>query len=350
MATLARKPAPRVTLAEIARQVGVSSMVASAVLNGATTTTRVAPTTRARVLAEAARLGYRARQPASPRRFTIGVQLAGTGGDTARQVLTGLRQSMIGTDHDLVLLADHRTDNRWADPQAGLGVDAWLHLRIGGEGSDTWPSLTIAPGAQPDAGCTVVIDRTTLGTDVLADLADRQRVVIADPRGASDWPAIRVIDADGVAEEHLTTWMGGENPATLRALMAGRLPGLVAGQTTLIGTDLPSVRGVCQWLAAYHQDHPHEIMPTVAVVDDGWIDWAAEPLAWPVTWYRPSAEGLGVAAMALVLDRVRGAWPDDQGTQIRVRVPINQQVLRNGVAESELSVADGARWMADLAG
>ena len=47
------------TLADIGRDAGVSSMAASAVLNGARTSSRIAPDTRGRILEAAARLQYR---------------------------------------------------------------------------------------------------------------------------------------------------------------------------------------------------------------------------------------------------------------------------------------------------
>lgn len=73
-----RKKTPRAaTLADVGRMVGVSAMAASAVLNGARTSSRIAPETRARILAAAARLRYRpnaaARALADRRMNTLGV-------------------------------------------------------------------------------------------------------------------------------------------------------------------------------------------------------------------------------------------------------------------------------------
>jgi LacI family transcriptional regulator len=69
-----RKPA---TLADVGREAGVSAMAASAVLNGARTTSRVSEDTRRRVLAAAERLRYRpdeaARALSARRMNTIGI-------------------------------------------------------------------------------------------------------------------------------------------------------------------------------------------------------------------------------------------------------------------------------------
>lgn len=65
------------TLADVGRAAGVSAMAASAVLNCAKTSSRIAPETRARILAAAAKLNYRpnvaARALAARRMNTIGV-------------------------------------------------------------------------------------------------------------------------------------------------------------------------------------------------------------------------------------------------------------------------------------
>lgn len=65
------------TLTDVGRAAGVSAMAASAVLNGARTSSRIAQETRERILAAAARLHYRpnaaARALASSRMHTIGV-------------------------------------------------------------------------------------------------------------------------------------------------------------------------------------------------------------------------------------------------------------------------------------
>ncbi|HLP25443.1 MAG TPA: LacI family DNA-binding transcriptional regulator, partial [Acidobacteriota bacterium] len=47
------------TLADVGRIAGVSAMAASAVLNGARTSSRISPETRERILAAANKLAYR---------------------------------------------------------------------------------------------------------------------------------------------------------------------------------------------------------------------------------------------------------------------------------------------------
>ena len=72
-----KKPGRAATLADVGRAAGVSAMAASVVLNGARSSSRIAPETRARILAAAARLRYRpnaaARALAERRMHTIGV-------------------------------------------------------------------------------------------------------------------------------------------------------------------------------------------------------------------------------------------------------------------------------------
>jgi LacI family transcriptional regulator len=72
-----KKPGRAATLADVGRAAGVSAMAASVVLNGARSSSRIAPGTRARILAAAARLRYRpnaaARALAERRMHTIGV-------------------------------------------------------------------------------------------------------------------------------------------------------------------------------------------------------------------------------------------------------------------------------------
>jgi LacI family transcriptional regulator len=72
-----RKPARPATLADVGRAAGVSAMAVSAVLNGARTSSRTAPETRARILEAAERLQYRpnaaARALADRRMNTLGI-------------------------------------------------------------------------------------------------------------------------------------------------------------------------------------------------------------------------------------------------------------------------------------
>ncbi len=81
----ARRHAKPATLADVGRAAGVSAMAASAVLNGARTSSRIAPETRERILEAARRLRYRpnaaARALASRRMDTLGVAAVIDGGD-----------------------------------------------------------------------------------------------------------------------------------------------------------------------------------------------------------------------------------------------------------------------------
>lgn len=65
------------TLADVGREAGVSAMAVSAVLNGAKTSSRIAPETRARIIKAAAKLQYRpniaARALAQRRMHTLGI-------------------------------------------------------------------------------------------------------------------------------------------------------------------------------------------------------------------------------------------------------------------------------------
>jgi len=80
-----KKTARAATLADVGRAAGVSAMAASAVLNAARTSSRIAPETRKRILQAAARLHYRpnaaARALANRRMNTIGVAAVITDGE-----------------------------------------------------------------------------------------------------------------------------------------------------------------------------------------------------------------------------------------------------------------------------
>lgn len=75
--TAKRKAIRAATLADVGREAGVSAMAASAVLNGARTSSRISPETRERILTAATRLRYRpnaaARALAERKMNTIGV-------------------------------------------------------------------------------------------------------------------------------------------------------------------------------------------------------------------------------------------------------------------------------------
>ena len=80
-----KTPVHAATLADVGRAAGVSAMAASTVLNGARTSSRIAPGTRARILAAAAHLRYRpnaaARALADRRMNTLGVAAVVNGGE-----------------------------------------------------------------------------------------------------------------------------------------------------------------------------------------------------------------------------------------------------------------------------
>ncbi len=80
-----KKPSRAATLSDVGREAGVSAMAVSAVLNGARTSSRISPDTRARILDAAARLDYRpnaaARALVRRRMSTIGVVAVVEGGE-----------------------------------------------------------------------------------------------------------------------------------------------------------------------------------------------------------------------------------------------------------------------------
>ena len=88
---LRKKSARAATLADVGRAAGVSAMAASAVLNAARTSSRIAPETRERILQAAARLHYRpnaaARALANRRMSTIGVAAVISGGELTHYFL-----------------------------------------------------------------------------------------------------------------------------------------------------------------------------------------------------------------------------------------------------------------------
>lgn len=85
------KPARAATLADVGREAGVSAMAASAVLNGAQTSSRIATDTRQRILHAAARLRYRpnaaARALANRRMNTLGIATVVQGGELSNYFL-----------------------------------------------------------------------------------------------------------------------------------------------------------------------------------------------------------------------------------------------------------------------
>jgi len=79
------KPVRAATLSDVGREAGVSAMAASAVLNGARTSSRISPETRERIVAASLKLQYRpnaaARALANRRMNTIGLATVFEGGE-----------------------------------------------------------------------------------------------------------------------------------------------------------------------------------------------------------------------------------------------------------------------------
>ena len=134
------------TLADIGRAAGVSAMAASAVINGARTSSRIAPDTRERILAAAARLRYRpnaaARALASRRIHTIGVAAVVVGDELDHyflEVLGGILAAAGRHDQNTTLFTLHN----WSDDAARLRE--FCDGRIDG-------LILIAPTLTPVAG------------------------------------------------------------------------------------------------------------------------------------------------------------------------------------------------------
>lgn len=115
------KPTRAATLADVGREAGVSAMAASAVLNGARTSSRIAPETRERILAAANKLSYRpnaaARALANRRMDTIGVAAVITDGELNNyflEVFNGIVEAAARHDQNTTVFALHD----WAkDPE-----------------------------------------------------------------------------------------------------------------------------------------------------------------------------------------------------------------------------------------
>jgi LacI family transcriptional regulator len=113
-----KKPGRAATLADVGRAAGVSAMAASVVLNGARSSSRIAPETRARILTAAAKLRYRpnaaARALAERRMHTIGVAaVVDVGGELNHyflEVFNGILEA--ATRHRQNTTVDRRPDPR----------------------------------------------------------------------------------------------------------------------------------------------------------------------------------------------------------------------------------------------
>lgn len=117
------KPGRAATLADVGRIAGVSAMAASAVLNGAQTSSRISPETRGRILAAAAELAYRpnaaARALANRRMDTLGVAAVITDGELNHyflEVFNGIVEAAARRDQNVTVFALHD----WARDTARL--------------------------------------------------------------------------------------------------------------------------------------------------------------------------------------------------------------------------------------
>jgi LacI family transcriptional regulator len=108
------KPARAATLADVGQAAGVSAMAASAVLNGAQTSSRIAPETRERIMSAAARLRYRpnaaARALANRRMDTIGVAAVIDGGGLSSyflEIFNGIIEAAARHEQNTTVFALH---------------------------------------------------------------------------------------------------------------------------------------------------------------------------------------------------------------------------------------------------
>jgi LacI family transcriptional regulator len=115
------KPARAATLADVGRAAGVSAMAASAVLNGARTSSRISPETRERIREAASKLAYRpnaaARALANRRMNTLGVAAVIEGGELNHyflEVFNGILEAAARHDQNATVFSLHD----WArDPE-----------------------------------------------------------------------------------------------------------------------------------------------------------------------------------------------------------------------------------------
>jgi LacI family transcriptional regulator len=128
-----RKARHAATLADVGREAGVSVMAVSAVLNGSRTSSRIADETRARILAAAAQLRYRANATAralqARRMNTLGVVTTLTGEELNQyflEVFNGIVESAAaaGQNTTVFVLPDWR--------QAGARLESICDGRIDG--------------------------------------------------------------------------------------------------------------------------------------------------------------------------------------------------------------------------
>lgn len=143
--TKPRKSRRAATLADVGREAGVSAMAASAVLNGARTSSRIAEDTRSRILAAAERLRYRAnataRGLAERRMNTIGLATPLSGNELNQyflEVFNGVIEAAARAGQNTTVFALASWD------EAAQRIPAWCDGRIDG-------LILLAPLLGPDA-------------------------------------------------------------------------------------------------------------------------------------------------------------------------------------------------------
>ena len=163
----------RATLADVARLADVSAMAASAVLNGARTSTRVAAATRLRIQAAAARLGYQpnavARSLAQGRTGAIGIY-TGAGTLTAdvpfgAAILAGLQKGCAAAGKDLLLRGGFSQPERW-----GVSYGELVDGRLDG----------VVVLAAPDAPLVAQLAGSPLAAVAIVDAIPGMPSVVAD--------------------------------------------------------------------------------------------------------------------------------------------------------------------------
>ncbi|MFT3783909.1 MAG: LacI family DNA-binding transcriptional regulator [Nibricoccus sp.] len=134
------------TLSDVGREAGVSAMAASAVLNGARTSSRIAPETRERILEAAARLQYRpnaaARALANRRMHTLGLAAVIEGGELNPyflEVFNGVLEAAARREQNTTVFTLHD----WRRDAARLS--GWCDGRIDG-------MILIAPTMSAETG------------------------------------------------------------------------------------------------------------------------------------------------------------------------------------------------------
>jgi len=127
------KPPRAATLVDVGRMAGVSAMAASAVLNGARTSSRISDETRLRILEAASKLRYRpnatARALVQRRMNTIGVASANWEGELnsyALEVVTGILAASAQHDQSTTIFTLHN----WGRDTAR--VHGWCDGRVDG--------------------------------------------------------------------------------------------------------------------------------------------------------------------------------------------------------------------------